>query len=249
MKKMITMAFVAITMMTSCSDDDSSNTNNPDPSGPLLTKVIETYGDDSQTTFYYYDGNRLTHFGSDETTGYDFTYTGDKLTKMELVTDTEEVHYYTFQYNQEGKLSVLIGTQNFTGMVSTVRTEYTHNSNGTISYETYSGDENSQTELVETGTIIMENGNVVEVNYESDGEEWTDTFTYDNKNAPLKNMHAYEVYALAFHGGLNNILTSYYEEDDMQETSTYTYNADGYPVTSTDTWNGEFDGDYEYFYK
>ena len=250
MKKMIAMAFVAITMMTSCSDDDSSNTNNPDPSGPLLTKMIETYGDDSYTINYHYDGNKLTDITGEDGGGTQLTYSGNKLTKMESFSSDGELEMKElFEYHPDGKLASTISSTYFGFELPTSKTVYTHNSNGTISFEVYLGDEMSQTELSKTGTIIMENGNVVEINYESDGEEWTDTFTYDDKNAPLKNIHAYDVIALTSNMGINNVLTAHYEEDDIQETSTYTYNADGYPVTSTDTWEGEFDGDYEYFYE
>ena len=250
MKKLIAMAAVAMTMMmASCSGDDSESTDNPSENGPLLTKMIETFDDGSYTTTYHYNGNKLVSITGESGGGTELTYTSDKLTKMESFSDDGELQIKEiFQYHPDGKLAANISSAYFGFELPTSKTTYTHNSNGTISYEVYLGDETSQTELTETGTIIMQNGNVVSVNSESDGEEYIDTFTYDNKNAPLKNIHAYDVIVLTSHLGVNNVLTAHYGEEDRQSSSTYTYNADGYPITSTDTEDGEFDGDYEYFY-
>jgi hypothetical protein len=258
MKKLIAMAAVAMTMMiASCSGDDSDSTNNnPNENGPLLTKMIETYDEEIFTTYYHYDGNKLTGTTTDGGHYSEYTYTDDKLTKYEYFTEDDIlIDKNLFTYNAEGKLSELLEIHFFDDESYYTKTVYTHNSNGNISVSLYSGDETEQNELLSTGTVVVQNGNIMSIalNY-VDGESWVDTFTYDNKNDSFKNVFASDVLALRSifdNGGgwTNNVLTidtTYPEGGDY--TFTYTYNSEGYPITSSDTFEGEPDGEYQFFY-
>lgn len=252
MKKMIAMAFVAITMMTSCSDDDSSNTNNnPDPNGPLLTKLIETYDGETYTINFNYNGNKLTGYTADGGFEMEFTYAGDKITKMEAFEEGNLVNEHIYEYHPDGKLAKHIEINYFDGNVYGTKTLFNHNSDSTVYIAIFSGDDTTQTTAEGTGTINIANGNIESVSIVTEGgDEWEYTYTYDNKHNPFKNVTGYEILMFSdLQGGVNNVTSETDTEWGDEMTTTYTYNNEGYPVTSSDTWDGEPDGDYQYFYE
>lgn len=251
MKKMIAMAAVAMTMMmASCSGDDSESTNNPGGDGPLLTKLIETYDGETYTINFHYNGNKLSHYIADDGFETEFTYSGDKITKMEAFDNGELVNKHIYEYHPDGKLAKHIEIDYYDGDAHGTKTLFSHNNNGTISIEVFSGDETIQTTAEATGVINMVNGNIESVSMVTEsGDEWDYTYTYDNKHNPFKNVTSYETMVLSdLQGGVNNVTSEVDTEWGDEMTTTYTYNSEGYPVTSSDLWDGEPDGDYKYFY-
>lgn len=251
MKKLLTMAFVAMTMMTSCSDDDSSDTNNnPGGDGPLLTKLVETYDGETYTTNFHYNGNKLTGYSDNEGFETEFTYTGDKITKIEAFDEGDLVNEHIYEYHPDGKLAKHIEIYYYDGSAHGTKMLFNHNGDGTVYIAIFSGDQTAQTIAEGTGAINMVNGNIESVSIVTeDGDEFEYTYTYDNKHNPFKNITGYEILMFSdLQGGVNNVTSETDTEWGDVMTTTYTYNAEGYPVTSSDTWDGEPDGDYEYFY-
>ena len=254
MKKMIAMAFVAITMMTSCSDDDSSNTNDPEEFGLLPKQITYTYGNgDVSTTTYNYDGNKIT--GYTATGGYDvdYTYTNGFLTKIVTHMDSDFIGETTFTYDDNNKLATRVTMNPDGDGMFAMKIVYTHNNDGTITLTYFSGDEEEQTESLGSNLITMENGNITSITlYELDGSvNYTTYFTFDNKYSAFKNVFANDILVLSEgRGGVNNILTSILSPfPDHVLSSEYTYNSEDLPVTQTMFDDGEMDTQIEYTYE
>lgn len=245
------MAAVAMTlMMASCSGDDSESTENPSGNGPLLTKMVETYDGETYTINFHYNGNKLSHYIAGDGFETEFTYSGDKITKIEGFDNGDLVNENIYEYHSNGKLAKHIEIDYYDGDAHGTKTLFTHNDNGTISVQFFTGDDTAQTTESGTATVNIVNGNIESVAVVSeDGDEWERTYTYDNKHNPFRNVTSVETLVLSdLEGGINNILSENDTEWGDEMTSTYTYNSEGYPVTSSDTWNGDSDGDYQYFY-
>ncbi|MGQ2982153.1 hypothetical protein [Flavobacterium sp.] len=235
MKKFFALASVILILMTSCSGDDDASNNDT----VLLKKIVVTSDDGFSNIFRYdYDGNRLTKItvGNEEETylSINYTYSTDRLIKMERQEDGEVTTRTIFAYDTQGKLSSTT-TSIFNAWENTTyiqRTEFTYNTNGTVSFELFSGMENNL-ELVSNGSYQFENGNIVA--YTVFNSE--NTYTYDTKNSPTKNTFAIDVMNMELRqGGPNNILS--YTGDGEPYTYTYTYNAANYPVKAEQNIGG-----------
>jgi len=236
MKKLFTMAAIALFTMTSCSDDDAAPTNpdTPNPVTTLLKKTIETYEDGSTITRNYtYNGNKLVSMIDDEVSTI-FTYQGDLMTKIEYFEGTTLFQTNVLAYDPNNKLkthTMYLHTQN-----SSERSEYIYNSNGTITVERFHGTLTEQTIQSNSYTVTMNNNNVMKV----DTGTATKTFAYTTTIEPHSVITSYNSWTLAFlDGGVNNVDSLYYASSTgnvIEDTSyTYTYNANGTPATSVET--------------
>lgn len=229
MKKLLYLfSAIALTLASCSSEDDSNNI-----SDVLVTKIIETYEDNSTyTTEYVYSGTKLVSSTDSDGEYQLFTYTGNLITKIEyfLSDDTlDQVETYT--YDSSDRLISFVRvfpTDTDWGNKET----YTYNTNGTISVNYYSGDYNSQTNLDQTGVITFLNGEISQI-ATSDGN--TDDYTYDNKNNPFKNVLGYnKIYftdALT-DGVVNNIVTMTSSTTGGSYVNTNTYNSNDFILTS-----------------
>ena len=229
MKKLLYLfSAIALTLASCSSEDDSNNI-----SDVLVTKIIETYEDNSTyTTEYVYSGTKLVSSTDSDGEYQLFTYTGNLITKIEyfLSDDTlDQVETYT--YDSSDRLISFVRvfpTDTDWGNKET----YTYNTNGTISVNYYSGDYNSQTNLDQTGVITFLNGEISQI-ATSDGN--TDDYTYDNKNNPFKNVLGYnKIYftdALT-DGVVNNIVTMTSSSTGGSYVNTNTYNSNDFILTS-----------------
>ena len=229
MKKLLYLfSAIALTLASCSSEDDSNNI-----SDVLVTKIIETYEDNSTyTTEYVYSGTKLVSSTDSDGEYQLFTYTGNLITKIEyfLSDDTlDQVETYT--YDSSDRLISFVRvfpTDTDWGNKET----YTYNTNGTIFVNYYSGDYNSQTNLDQTGVITFLNGEISQI-ATSDGN--TDDYTYDNKNNPFKNVLGYnKIYftdALT-DGVVNNIVTMTSSSTGGSYVNTNTYNSNDFILTS-----------------
>jgi hypothetical protein len=241
MKKFL-LLFGALTLsLTSCSRDDSS-----DSSSVLLKKEIATDSDgDKVTTNYKYDGNKLVDITVQGFTGgLYFTYTGDLITKIEFKYDgvVEQINTYAYDSNNRLVSFVRAEPQDELGF----KEVYTYNTDGTVSVKTYRGDHLSQTTANGTGKIIFTAGEVTEI---TATDSPTRSYTYDDKNNPMKNVLGYDKISFAdgeASGILHNIVSSKYNNEVMA-AYVLTYNADNYPVKSVESEDGEV-ATIEYFY-
>jgi hypothetical protein len=243
MRKLFCFLALSSVVLTSCSSsDDSSSSANPG----LLKKTVDHYADGSTlTTNYVYSGNKLVKMTDSDGDRVEFFYTGDLITKQDYYEGNDLTQRFTFAYNDSGQL--ISNTQLFYDMGWGDLDEFVHNSDGSITVSSYSGDLNvTPTGTPTMGSIVFGNGEITQING-SNGP--SHTYTYDNKNNPLANITGYNKMSFAgmeADGMLHNILTDDIEGDSMV-TNVYTYNADNYPTTLVETYAGE-ETTTEFFY-
>lgn len=237
MKKIALLLGAFALTFTSCSSggDDSSETT--DPNAVLPKKVISEDADGEFTDNYFYNGTKLTKIESTDGQKEVFTYTGDLITKVETFYDgvLDVTELYT--YDSSGRL--ISYTTNFADSPDFDSQEtYVHNANGTISFTLIESGE-----VYSTGVFTMIGNDVLNVvsNYDFGFGPVTTTnsYTYDTKFTPFKNITGYKWYSFAGSENItsgfdHNVLTfTDSETSSNNSTSTYTYNALNFPVSNT----------------
>ncbi|KUJ62209.1 hypothetical protein AR687_09315 [Flavobacteriaceae bacterium CRH] len=237
MKKFLLLFCATALVLTSCSSDDSSDSETPDAGasdGVFLKKTITTNSEGGKyTTNYTYDGNKLVSVidNSGDSNEY-YTYTGDLITKLEYkLSDGTVEQLNTYAYT-DGKLTTFVRID--PDMDWGNKEVYTHNADGTITVKTYIGDSKTQTQLNSTGTVKFSNGEVIEITSDVQDDH---SYTYDTKNNPLRNVLGWN--KINFIDGeandvLHNMLTDKVGSE-VWYSYTYTYNADGYPTKSVES--------------
>ena len=136
MKELIYILSVTILMLQSCSSGDSSSSG----SSSILCKkqVNGTFVFD-----YIYNGNKMDRIIVNGQLNTKYYYTGDLITKVEDIIDNQVRVISTFTYNNNQLISHLIIFYPYPAdpfePIYAQKTDFTHNSNNTISYEIYSG--------------------------------------------------------------------------------------------------------------
>ena len=253
------MAAIAL-FMVSCSDDDTTpNNENPSESTVLLKKSISVIDGETLTATYIYDGTKLVKITYSDGTSEDYTYTGDLITNKKYYENgLYQEDKYEYDANNRLKTHIMLSYDVEWGN----RYEYIYNQNGTVTVKNYIGDMESQEQLNDTSIITMANGNITSkaLYYGNDGSvtgtpDVLNELAFDNKNFPLKNVKGYENMMLADDEGINNTVNYTTTDPDGETTyvTSYTYNTNNYPVTSTETYT-DYDGETEvnttqYFYE
>lgn len=235
MKKLFCFLAVGAMALTSCSSSSDDDNNNP---GVVLVKqTIETdeFGDTFTSTATY-NGTKLNKITADGGYVVQFTYDGDLITKMEYKLGGVVFQRETYTYNGSGQLTsyVLVELDDDYGHKET----YVHNGDGSISVTYYSGDATSQTTNDGNGTVtFLSNGEVASITTTMGDNN---TYTYDTKNSPFKNVTGYakiswtDIEAT----GMNHNVT--FEDSNFGDvTTTYTYNAADYPTSAVETSGGQ----------
>lgn len=253
---MLMMAAVAIVTMTSCSDDSNSNTddNNDNTDNTLLKKEVVDYtssGTDYTATYSYF-GNKLVQVSYGDGTYNKATYTDNNLTKYEMCSGNDVMRDVIFEYDGNNKLiKTSERTFNNSGtepVVMGIRMrEFTYQDDNTIAFNEYNGTSVNNLTAGVTGSYKFNNGNLVRL-VRGDTDE---NMVFDTKNSPYKNILGMDKLAMVdqFFGPKNN-LTSYSYVTPMTNhvwNTTYTYNANNYPVTGTTT--GFYANTTQYFYE
>ncbi len=256
MKKIIFFVSAFALLLTACSSDDSDPAP-ATPSGPLLKKMMLTSSDEDSDSYwnstinFTYNGNKLVQYIDEDNYKAVFTYTGDLITKIEYFDDTILDAQDLFTYNSNGKL---IEYRDINLLVDVeFRFTYTYNTNGTVTAQQYQGTVGNTSPVFSPDIYTFTNGELTNTN--------SGSITYDSKNNPFKNVTGYQEiitpeflddYLIAF--GRNQNMTSFSVGTSTTEGtfSSYTYNSDNYPVTSTTTANFStgFNGtvNVQYFY-
>ena len=257
MKKIILLLSAFALILNACSSDDSPSQTPINQNGVLVKKMIYTSQDEPQdspyntTVNFTYNGNKLVQGIDDDNYKSVFTYTGDLITKIESFDNNTLDSQDLFTYNSSGKLTEYRYLSFFDGYEH--KYTYTYNLNGTVTVAEFQG------------TIGNTTGDSSYVYTYTNGElSSTDTnnYTYDSKNNPFKNVVGFQNimspeftddFMIAFGRNHNIVATTIGSSTTEGIFSTYTYNSDNYPVTSTtnaNNPNGGFIGtvNVQYFY-
>ncbi|MFB3386546.1 hypothetical protein [Flavobacterium sp. LAR06] len=244
MKKILCLFSALTLLLTSCSSDDSSSS---DSDAILLKKVVLTGTGGKTTVNYTYDGNKIVSVIDDaKEINMHYTYTGDLITKIEFkLPDGTVEQTNTFTYT-DGKLATFLRVEYDNDELRGYKEVYTFNSNGTISVQSYSGDDKTQTDASGTSTITFANGDVSEITSTNSPDH---KYVYDSKNNAAKNILGLDKISFVdgegtgvFHNEISDTA-----DGDVWSTYSYKYNEAGYPETSIDNVEGD-DYTSEYFY-
>lgn len=182
MKKIFLLLSIALLILQSCSSGDESNSG----SSAILCKKIVQGG---STFDYVYNGNKIEKIMFGGQTIRKYYYTGDLITKVEDIIDNQVRIISTFTYSNNKLVShlsiVYPDPADPFDPIYAQKTDFTHNSNNTISYEIYSGTPEEQSTLENNGTITLING---EIGIVENNLGTITNYTYDNKNSPFKNV-------------------------------------------------------------
>ncbi|MBO9199784.1 MULTISPECIES: hypothetical protein [Niastella] len=256
MKKIFLLAGVlAMLVITSCKKDKDSNNNDGNNNGGGSSKQLKklTKTENGITTVYNlsYDGNKFTSFASTdnlESTAVTLDGSGN-IVKME-VRDHNDYSTYTYAYSNGVPV---------TGMVKVI-----HKTAGEPDETTqddvisYTVENNRVTGIKQTMKLYdieqtykltyNSNGNLEKVTAEGD-EEFSVAFTYGSKKPGYPTVSKWVLdlgYTLQFYAK-NEVLTAFYDfpgtQLDNTITTKYTYDGNGFPLTSDD---GETQLKYEY---
>lgn len=173
---------VVVLLMTLC-----SCTSDPMEQVQFLKKIVEVSVDGtSNTTFLAYDGNKLVSIDKVNKLSK-FFYTGDLITKVVELDKTNQ-HLNTLEYSYlEGQLTKITSSDNY--VIS-----YSHNSDGSVSYEKITKDSNNLEVKNYHGILYFQNENLVkdERTLDDAGQgilsKKTVSFQYDYKKNALNNI-------------------------------------------------------------
>jgi hypothetical protein len=237
MKKLLYLFSATLLVLSSCSSDD--DTTSAPTATVLLKKASYVSTGESFTTDFTYSGNKLVSYVDsfgDKTT---FTYTGELITKI-VDTDNKGVVDQTTEFTYtNGKLTSEISLE--PGDDYKYKTKYVHNTDGTISFEEFrvlvaTGVEQKSDY---SGKYTFIGGNLVKKEKSSLASNSSETYEYDTKNSPLKNVIGFNLLMDSDYS-INNVIKRTTPNDIT--TNTYTYNANGFPTEQKSFINGVSDG-------
>ncbi len=241
---LITLAFLAI----SCSSDSSSDQTY---SGVLIQKTIQefTNGSSSITTFYHYNGAKLSTVNSDDFL-YKYFYSGNLIIKEEIFISNDLAYVLNFSYDTQNRL--IQYRREAIGPGQIFRNVYHYNTDNTISVDQYFIYETgSEEELTYAKYFMSSAGEIEKVEDYNGSTTQTTTFSYDQKNNPFKNILGMDKLLIpaGFYANVTQQVYTGYPPETLDQTFQFTYNADDYPVTMERTIGTNHDTTVHYFYQ
>lgn len=247
MKKSLILIILAV-LTISCSSDSSSNQTF---SGVLIQKTIQqfTNGSPSITTFYHYNGAKLTSVTSDDFL-YKYFYSGNLIIKEEIYHTNDLAYVLDFDYDPQNRL--IQYKREAVGPGQIFRNVYHYNTDNTISVDEYFIYETgSEEELTQAKYYMSSAGEIEKMeNYNGTVTE-TATFTYDSKNNPFKNVLGMDKLLIpgGFYSNVIHQVYTGYPPEVSDVTSEFTYNSDNYPIAMSRTIGTNQDSTMQYFYQ
>lgn len=225
MKKILCLFAFSTLFFNGCSSGDSAAIA---PTGPLVKTLIidnSNPGDQDYNLLFTYSGNKLINIKDSGEIIDQYIYSGDKLTRINYPLDNT---YIVIEYTGD---QVTKFTEYDPDNDSATKTLVTYSGN-TFTRTVYDGDLTSQTTLSYTEVCTVQNGNVTQITRTSFfGSTSTETYTFDAKNNPFKNISNFAVFQVLdidIDGNANNITGMNYPGNPY--TIALTYNADDYPL-------------------
>ncbi|MEO8516533.1 MAG: hypothetical protein ABI426_07305 [Flavobacterium sp.] len=243
-------------VLVGCSNDNNDiPVNNNTSSAVLVKKVVTGYNGRSDLVVdLMYDGNKLIRTNANTLPGMSgimsihlytlYTYTGDLITKESKYYISNNALYeeVSFQYDNSDKLISQITI--YSPSAYAEKTLYIYNTDGTVTYETHSGNATSQTNLSGTGKFWFDNdGEITRVeDYQNGALLKRKDMTYDVKNGAYKNITGYDKLLSSYgeNGPFNVTTSSSYDANlvfTYGESLQFVYDANDYPVSSVTTQN------------
>ncbi len=260
------LLFTSCITFFACSTESSTSEEEETNDSTLLKKIVYDIGTaDEYTETLNYNGNKLTSVDYGDNSKNVYTYDDDNyLVKDEYFNEGTLEASVALEYNSDDNIASYTETFFESSGLSDrqYKKMFTYNNDGTVTNEVYINYSNSGFELSRTETIILDGGNIVEI---SDGEGYSISYTYDDKNGAFKNIHAIEIlnilseneFGALLYGNTNNIASEIESDtsisDNYNNIYEYTYNENNYPITCIYTAQyGDQEDDVEtieYFYE
>ncbi|MCU7550066.1 hypothetical protein OCK74_13160 [Chitinophagaceae bacterium LB-8] len=257
MKKQLLFVFcAALIAITGCKKDNEDNDTSGTVTSKLVKRIIETENGVSTTYNITYNGDRrITSYKStDNSEITNFTYDANgNVTKVENLEDGTK-NIFEFSYNNgrpvtgELKSYEMVGSQQG-DLIATLRLEYTVSNDLVTEIKAHIEGEEDEDDMEITYVLTYQNGNLTKVQSQGLGASTT-TYTYGNKKPIFPATFKYILDPSGFSTQFfakNDILTTTYDFPgstmDATITNTYTYDSNGYVLTSND---GEKQVKFEY---
>lgn len=234
-------AIVLFFTLSSCSSDSATDSG---ATTKLIGKMVDIASNGSSvTTSFTYNANKIVRI-DDGSKHMSFNYNNDLITKIVTLDDaTQSQTILTYAY-AEDNLVKITSSENYV-------INYVHNTDGTVSYERLTTDNNNNEVLVYKGTLYFQNGNltkderILATNATEVSKEIV-TYQYDAKSNPLHNVIGFsKLLDNSSAVSINNVTRT--QEESRKENinsgqvassmvlyvSANQYDADGYPTVIT----------------
>lgn len=238
------ISFLILAIFVSCSSSDSEG------SGDVkIKKAITTTPNEIRTTSYFYNGDKLDYILLEDGDRIDYTYSGDLISQIEFETPSGDVLSTTdYFYDTQQRLVEQVGVNHafFQGF----RTDYQYNSDGTVTAESFSGDDQIQDDYINTLEIeFAESGEIATTTVTGGQNPTQTTYTYDSQKNPFMNITGIDKLFL-FSGFQHNVLSeTRMQNGDVitQREYDYNYNQQGFPASATMLLDGQtYQVEYQY---
>ena len=228
MRKILFILSVAVLFLSSCSSDSESS----ESSFLLVKKIVTLSSVMERTITFTYNGAKLNTIEVDGSV-LQHTYSGDNIVNVKRYSGDLLEGETFYEYDNLGRVS----SELFVYYLSdfSQKSVYTYNSNNTISYETLSGDQFSQSPNGISGLITQgQHGEILKVEVFNQGVLVnTNVYTYDAKNSPFKNIVGYGKLPSNTDKVFNMITSTSLninQEINTNSTYDYTYNGNNFPT-------------------
>lgn len=239
MKKILYLFGASLLMLTSCSNDEDSDS--PD-TAYLVKEIAYVEGSYSFSSKITYNGNKIVSSVDSDGEKTLYTYTGDLITKEEefaVGNNIDSKIEYSYDNNQ---LKTSVSTEISGSVTYKSKNVYTHNSDGTVSCKTYNINLTTGAETLSySGKYTFLNGNMVK---REQGTDYVLVFEYDTKNNPIKNILGFDK-LMETEFSANNIIkitSTNNGSNPSISTNQYDYNTAGYPTEQRSFYNGGISG-------
>jgi YD repeat-containing protein len=247
-KNLVLVLFTALVAIVGCKKDDDKPGNNGGGNAKLVKRIIETEDGETSTFNLTYDGNkRLTSYKkSDNSESTTITYDGaGNVTKIENM-EVDSKNEFVFTYNNGVPVSGVFKSWEMNGgqqgeLSITYTLDYTVANGLVTEINMTMEDPEGEDDPIEIAyELTYSNGNLTKIKTKGSNASTT-TFTYGNKKPVLPTCFKY----VLDQGGLsaqffakNDLLSTVHDNPgtdlDFTITNQYTYDSDGYVLTSTD---------------
>lgn len=241
MKKLLFLISAPILFLCSCSSDSTSEPEFT-TEGTLLRRTIYHDFFYDYTTDYNYNGNKIINEVSSLGNRYEYTYTGDLITKREFYVLNVLRQREFFQYDSQQRITEILALLYTPDGDGGSRTEYIYNPDHTVNIKYYSGDLTTQNTLEnESLAFLTPNGEIDKLERYISGYLYTDVYHYDTQNNtsnPVVGLNQLKYWNVD--GSTHNLIrvdqsTTQAPGSISSENFYFTYNSFGYPGTKSNS--------------